>query len=313
MVAFITKRLASSALLVFVVAALTFTLVYSSGATIARNLLGNYATEEQVQQKAAELGLDQPLHSQFISWLGSLFRGDLGVSWFTSEPVTSALASRIPVTLSLVVIVITISAVCSVALGMAAAVRRGWIDRLVQVGAIVGYAVPGFIVAIVLATVFAVQLRWFPATGYVRFSVNQAGWAWSLALPVLSLVLATIASTAQQIRGSVIDILDRDYVRTLRSRGLGQREILWRHVLRAAAPPSLTVLALQFVGLIGGTVIVEQIFALPGLGYLAVQSSVRGDLPVVLGVVLVVVLIVVVVNLAIDLATGWFNPKARIR
>ncbi|WP_159502210.1 ABC transporter permease [Microbacterium sp. 18062] len=312
MLAFLLKRLGSSVLLLFVVTAFTFAMVFSAGRNVARVILGDYATEEQVALKAEELGIDQPLPVQFAAWLGRALTGDLGRSWFTSEPVVQALSTRLTVTFSIVLIVIVISAVLSVALGLAAAVRRGWVDRLVQVLAVLGYAIPGFILAIILVTVFAVQLGWFPATGFTPFAENPQAWLLSITLPVMALVLSTVASTAQQIRSSLIDVLRRDYVRTLRSRGLGRREILLRHVLRSASPPGLTVLALQFVGLLGGAVIVEQVFALPGLGYLAVQSTTRGDLPIVMGVVLATVVLVVVVNLAIDLLVGWLNPKARV-
>ena len=313
MLTFLLRRLASSALLIAVVMVLTFLLLFASSTNVARAILGNYASDEQVALKAAELGLDRPLYEQFASWAGGALVGDLGRSWFTSEPVTQALASRFAVTFSIVLIVILISAVCAVTLGFAAAVKRGWMDRFVQVLSVVGYAIPGFIIAIVLVTIFAVQLRIFPATGYTPFAADPGKWAMSIALPVIALVISTIASTAAQIRSSVLDVLRRDYVRTLRSRGIGEREVLMRHVLRSASPPGLTILALQFVGLLGGTVIVEQMFALPGLGYLAVQSTSRGDLPIVMGVVLVMVALVVIVNILIDLAVGWLNPKARIR
>ncbi|MFT4229186.1 MAG: ABC transporter permease [Microbacterium sp.] len=312
MFGYLLRRLALGVLLLFVVTTLAFVLVFSGGPGIARRILGPLASPADVQAMTEKLGLDQPVLSQYFGWLGSALRGDLGTSWFTSEPVTGAIASRLPVTFSIIIIVIVISAVLSVLLGMAAAVQRGWADRLVQVLAIVGYAVPGFIIAMLLVTVFAVNLTLFPATGFVPFADDPMGWAMSLALPVAALVLSTVASTAQQIRSSLIDVLRRDYVRTLRSRGLGESEILWKHVLRSASPPGLTVLSLQFIGLVGGTVIVEQVFSLPGLGYLAVQSTTRGDIPVILGVVVVTVLLVVIVNFVIDLVIAWLNPKARL-
>lgn len=312
MLGFFLRRLASSLLLLAVVTTATFFLVFAGGEAIARRVVGELATPQAVAAKAAELGLDQPVVSQFAVWIGNALRGDLGRSWFTSEPVVDAIIGRLVVTFSIVLIVIVITAVVSVGLGMAAAVRRGWIDRLVQVLAIVGYAIPSFIIAIILVTLFAIQLKLFPATGFTPITQDPGAWGLSLALPVTALVISTVASTAQQIRSSLIDVLRRDYVRTLRSRGLGEGEILWKHVLRSASPPGLTVLALQFIGLLGGTVIVEQVFALPGLGYLAVQSTARGDLPVVLGVVIVTVLLVVVVNLVIDLLIACLNPKARL-
>lgn len=312
MLVFFLRRVLSGVFLLFVISTLTFAMVYSTGSDIARTILGDYASAEQVALKAQELGLDRPLIEQYTSWLGGAVTGDFGRSWFTSEPVVQAVTGRLPLTMSVVLIVIVLSAAISTALGLAAAVRRGGVDRFVQVLAVLGYAVPGFIVAIVLVTLLAIRNPIFPATGFVRLSDSPTGWAMSLALPVTALVLSTVASTAQQIRSSLIDVLRRDYVRTLRSRGLGEREILLRHVLRSASPPALTVLSLQFVGLLGGTVIVEQVFALPGIGYLAVQSTSRGDLPVILGVVIFTVVMVILVNLVIDVAVGWLNPKARV-
>ncbi|MCS5735726.1 ABC transporter permease [Herbiconiux daphne] len=312
MLVFLGRRILSGAILLVVISALTFTLIFSTGGNIARTLLGDYATDGQVALKAQELGLDRPLVEQLVNWFTHAVTGDFGRSWFTSEPVTQAIMGRLPVTLSIVFLVMTISVVLSVTLGLLAATKRGLVDRATQGLAIFGAAVPGFIVAIVLVTTLALQARIFPATGFVPFGQDPAAWALSLFLPVAALVVGTVAASAQQIRSSIIDVLRRDYVRTLRSRGLGEREILLKHVLRSASPPGLTVLALQFVGLLGGTVIVEQVFSLPGIGFLAVQSTTRGDLPVVLGVVVFTVIMVILINLAIDVLVGWLNPKARI-
>lgn len=312
MLIFLLKRIGSSILLLVVVSMLTFVLVYAGGQNVARTILGQYAGEEQVLKKAAELGLDRPLIVQYGDWLVHALTGDLGRSWFTAEPVAQALANRLVVTFTIVIIVTICTALLAVALGMLAAVRGGWIDRAVQVLGVLGLAIPGFVVALVLVSVFAVQLHWLPATGWTDFFDDPGLWAAGLVLPVAALLFGTVAGTAQQIRGSLLDVLRRDFVRTLRARGLPEREILTRHVLRAASPPGLTVLALQFVGLVGGAVIVEQVFALPGIGYLAVQATANGDMPLIIGVVLVTVVLVIIVNLVIDLLVGWLNPKARV-
>lgn len=312
MTVLILWRAASGVILLLAISTITFVLVYAAGQNVARAILGDFATEEQVELKARQLGLDRPLFERFFEWLGSAVRGDFGRSWFSSEPVTSAILNRLPVTLTLVVIVILLTALLAVGMGVAAARSRGVTDRATQILAIVGYAIPPFIIAVVLVTVLAVSLRILPATGFVPFTRDPGAWALSLVLPVSALLVGTVASTAQQVRSAVIEVLQQDWVRTLRSRGLGEREILFRHVLRAAAPAGFTVLALQFVGLLGGTVLVEQIFALPGLGYLAIQSTTRGDLPVILGVVVVNVIVVIVGNLVIDMVVAWLNPKVRM-
>ena len=205
--------------------------------------------------------------------MSDALHGDLGASWFTGQPVAEAITSRLAVTLSLVIGATVLTAVVSVVLGVVAATRRGWVDRVVQFLSVLGFAVPGFLVALGLVTVFAINLGWFQPTGYTQFAESPSGWLSSITLPVIALSLGSIAGVAAQVRGSVIDALRLDYVRTLRSRGLPERRVVYKHVLRNAAGPALSVLALQFVGLLGGAVIVEQIFAIPGLGQVAVGAT----------------------------------------
>lgn len=312
MVSFIIRRIISGVVVLFVVSTLTFFLLYFSATDAARNILGETATQEQVHLKQVELGLDQPLVTRYLHWLGGALHGDFGVSWFTSQPVVGSILDRLPTTLSVVVVTIVIVAVLSTLIGIAAAVRRGWVDRVLQVVSITGAAIPQFVIAIIVVTVFAISLHWFPATGYVKLGDSAGGWAQSLVLPVVALAIGAIASTAQQVRSATIGVLSKDYVRTLRSRGLSPREVLFRHVLRGAAPAGLTVLSLQFINMLGGVVVIEQIFALPGMGFLALQSTTQGDMPVLMGVVVYIVLIVVIVNLLADLVVGWLNPKARV-
>lgn len=312
MLSFVSRRLVSGIVLLVVISFLAYTLLYLSSGDVARAILGRNATAEQIALKNTELGLDQPLLTRYITWAGNALTGDLGRSWFSTETVTQALITRLPVTLSLVIAVTIVCALVAFALGLAAGVYRGGLDRFVQFLAIVGNAIPGFLVALLLVLVFAVQLRWFPATGYTPPAVSVAGWILSITLPVIALSIGAIAGTAQQVRSSVIGTLDQDYVRTLRSHGLSERRVIFKHVLRNASVPGLTVLALQFVGLLSGAVIAEQIFALPGIGALSVTSTARGDIPIVMGVVMVTVVIVIIVNLLVDLAVGWLNPKARL-
>lgn len=309
---FILKRLASGVVVLFAVSVLTFFLLNVSSGSIARNIVGDQATAAQVAAKETELGLDEPVVVRYASWLSAVFRGDLGRSWFTSEPVTQALSSRVPVTMVMVFAAMLLIAVVATLLGVAAAVKRGWVDRLVQMAAIVGDSIPGFVIGILLVTLLAIRIRLFPATSTIAPDAGAGAWVMSLTLPVLALVLNGVTGGAQQIRSAVIKQLERDYVRTLRSRGIGEREILFRHVLRSAAPTGLTVLSLQLIGMLGGVLIIEAIFALPGLGPLAVTSTSQGDLPVVMGVVMYTVAVVIVVNLAVDLLNGWLNPKVRV-
>jgi peptide/nickel transport system permease protein len=312
MLRFIAKRLTSGFLLLLVISTLTYFLLFFSSSSVARNLLGDSATDSQVVAKAHELGLDRPLLPRYFEWLGHALTGDLGISWYSNQPIVSSLASRLPVTMTIVLFAILLASTLATVLGMLAAVKGGWIDRLVQFLAIAGFAVPNFVVAIILVTVFAINIAIFPATGWVNLSDDPRSWFLSLVLPVAALVVSTVASAAQQIRSAFKDVLSRDWVRTLRSRGIKNNEILFKHVLRSAAPSGLTVLSLQFVGMLGGSVIIEKIFALPGIGQLAVDSTTQGDTPVVMGIVVYSVIVVILVNLVVDLVNGWLNPKVRV-
>jgi peptide/nickel transport system permease protein len=311
MLMFLVRRVIAAVVLLLAITALAFILIFSSGGNIARNILGELATQEQVDGLTAQLGLDQPIFVQYFGWLSSAFQGDFGVSYFTATPVTDSLGSRLPVTLSLVGTSIVIASAIGVVLGILAAVGRRWIDRTVQVLSVTAESLPNFWVGLALVSVFAISLSIFPATGYVPLEASVSGWIMTITLPVLALVIGSIASSAQQIRSAVIDVQRKDYVRTLRARGLPESGILFRNVLRNAAPPAVTVVSLQFIGMLSGAVLIERVFALPGLGSLAVNAAVLGDIPVVMGVLVVTAVIVVIVNLFVDVAITWINPKVR--
>ncbi|GAA5202867.1 ABC transporter permease [Microbacterium jejuense] len=312
MLAFILRRLLSGVVLIAVISFLAFVLLYLGGGDIARRILGENATAETVAKKTEQLGLDRPLLQQYWDWVTSALTGDLGRSWFTGELVSVSVSTRLAVTLSIVIGATLVSAVVAVVLGVLAARRGGWVDGTVQVTSLIGFAIPGFLIALGLVLVFAVNLGWFKATGYVPISTSFTGWLSSVTLPIIALSIGAIAAVAQQVRGSVIDAMSRDYVRTLRSRGLSTGSVVYRHVLRNAGGPALAVLALQFVGLLGGAVIIEQIFAIPGIGQLSVRATTLGDIPVVMGLVIASAIIVLVVNLLIDLAQAALNPKVRL-
>lgn len=312
MLTFILRRLASGVILIAVISFLAFVLLYLSGGDIARRILGEQATAETVAKKTEELGLNRPLLVQYWDWLTSALTGSLGRSWFSGELVTVSVTGRLAVTLSIVISATVISAVLSIVLGVLAARRGGAVDGAVQFFSLIGFAIPGFLIALGLVLVFAINLGWFKATGYIPIGTSFTGWLSSVTLPVVALAIGAIATVAQQVRGSVIDALSRDYVRTLRSRGLSMNSVVYKHVLRNAGGPALAVLAVQFIGLLGGAIIVEQVFALPGLGQLTVKATTLGDIPVVMGVVIVYAIIVIIVNLAIDLAQAALNPKVRL-
>jgi peptide/nickel transport system permease protein len=312
MLMFIVRRVLSGIVLVFVISVVTFGLLYLDSANIARRILGQNATPELVAQKSAELGLDRPLLVQYGDWIVSALTGDLGRSWFNGQLVSVSLSGRLAVSLSLVIGATVVSAVIAIVLGVLAARRGGWVDALVQFISILGFAIPGFLIALYLVLLFAINLGWFKATGYIPITQSFTGWLSSVTLPIAALSLGAIAAVAQQVRGSVSDAMSRDYVRTLRARGLSSGSVVYKHVLRNAGGPALAVLSVQFVGLLGGAVIVEQVFALPGIGQLTVSATTQGDIPVVMGVVIAFAVIVIIVNLAIDLAQAALNPKVRL-
>ena len=309
---FLLRRLGAGVVLLFVIASGAFFLINLTGGDPARGLAGPTATAAQVAQKRHELGLDRPLLVRYVDWLAHAVSGNLGTSWFTNSSVSSTLGNAVPVTMSLVIVGVVLTAVLSVGLGVWAAVRGGWVDRVLQVLSTLTFAIPNFLIALVLALLFAVKMHLLPAVGYTKFTQSPTGWLESIILPSVALALGAIATVATQVRGSMIDVLQQDFVRTLRSRGLPTSSVLFRHALRTAAPPAVTTLSLQFIAMISGAVVVEKVFNLPGIGTTANISASQGDLPLVLGVVVLTVGIVVVVNLLLDLAQGWLNPKVRV-
>lgn len=313
MFTFILKRLLSGVVLLFVVASGTFFLAHAAIPNPALGLLGSGATPEAIEALTVKIGADRPVLVQYQEWLLQLLQGNFGTSWKNDQSVAKILGIRFPVTLSLVIASIGLSAVLSAVLGIAAGLRPfSWIDKSVKAGSVVLFALPGFWVAVVLVMTFAVQLKWFPAIGYTPITTSVPGWLRSITLPAIALALGAIVMIAEQLRNGIIQADGQDYARTLRSRGLP----FWRvavHLLRNSAPASLTILALMFVGLLSGAIIVEQVFGIKGLGELTQSASQNGDIPMLMGVTVLTVVFVVIVNLLLDIVLGWVNPKVRVK
>ncbi|MBT2422460.1 ABC transporter permease [Streptomyces sp. ISL-22] len=307
----VVRRLLSSTPLLFLVSALTFVLVSLVPGDPARTIVGQHATVEQYEAVRGQLGLDEPLPVQYWHWLVRVFHGDLGTSLFSGEPVTSVLNNRLPVSLSLIIAGTVVSGTLGVLLGLLSARRGGLLVKAVDGLALVGLAVPAFWFALVLIAIGSVRLRWFPVTGYVPFADDPLEWARSLVLPVLSLSLSAVAIIAKQTRDSVLDTFGRDFIRVMRANGFSQRSILYRHVLRNAALPLVTVLGVVLVSLLAAAVFVETVFAMPGLGSLTQQATVQHDIPVIQGAVLYITVLVVLVNLLVDLAYSRLDPRVR--
>ena len=311
MAIYVAKRLLMALATVLVVAVLAFLLVHAMPGSPGAVSLGAGATQQAIDEVNVRLGWTDPLPVQFFRWLGSAAQGDFGASLIDGRSVSADLASRLPVTAALAAGATLLSAVLGIGLGVTAAVRGGLVDRIV--GAVCGLAValPAFWIGIIFVYLFAVQSSVFPATGYVPFEVSPQDWALSLALPVITLAVGGAAFIARQTRASMLEALQQEHIRTLRATATPTWKILYIHALRFASLPIVAGIALQFIGLFGGSVIAEQLFAMPGLGQ-AVQTSVSThDAPSVQGVVVVATVVVVAVNLVLELATKFLDPKLR--
>jgi peptide/nickel transport system permease protein len=310
---FVMRVLATLPVLVlvtFVVFGLVLLIPGDPAATIA----GPDATVAEVAAVRERLGLDRPVLVQYWEWVTGALAGDLGTSLYTSRPVATSIGDGLPVTLSLAALALLISLVIAVPTAIVSALRRGtWVDRLATVGSSLGIALPSFWLGLVFVLVFSLALGWLPATGYVPLEEDPAAWLRHLLLPALTLGIAGAAESTRQLRGSIIGVLQQDYVRTARAKGLRERMVIGKHVLKNASVPLVTVLGLQITALLGGAVLVEQVFGVPGLGLVAIGAVTTRDVPVIQGIVLVSVLVAVLSNLLVDLAYGYLNPKVRPR
>jgi peptide/nickel transport system permease protein len=307
----IVRRLLWAIPLLFVVTATSFVLVALTPGDAARSMVGADAPEDVYFRLRHSLGLDLPLYEQYWRWLTHSLHGDFGISVVSGESVTHVIDSRLPVTLSLIAGGLVVTMLIGVGIGVFSATRGGTIGRAVDGFALLGFALPSFWVGAVLIEMFAVKRHWLPATGYVPLATSPRSWARSLVLPVTALALHSVAAIAKQTREAMLDALGSEYIRMAWASGLSRRSIVYRHALRNASIRVVTILGLLVVGLLGGTVYVESVFALPGLGSLAVTSATQHDLPMIQGIVVYFVVIVVAVNLVIDLAYTWLDPRVR--
>ncbi|MGW7516101.1 ABC transporter permease [Streptomyces sp. NPDC054796] len=294
--------------------ALTFGLGALSGANPAAAVLGETATPADIARMNHEFGLDRPLVVQYLSWLGNAFTGDLGRSWFTTIPVADSIAQALPVDLSIAGLALLIAVLLGGGAGIAAALRPGSrLDRTVTAACTLLGTLPGFVVAIVLVTVFSLKLGLLPAGGYVPLDVDPVRWLTFTIMPAAALSLEAAAAIARQLRTSLVGTLQENFVTGAVMRGLSARRVLFGHALRNAAAPALTALGMSVPMLLGGAVVTQQIFALPGLAQLALQSAEQHDIPVIQGTLLVTIAVVLVVNIAVNALLLALNPTARRR
>jgi len=312
MLGYISRRVLATIPVMAVVGLFVFSLLYLSPGDPAAIIAGDQATPADIERIRASLGLDRPFLVRFGEWAWRILHGDLGISIFTNLPVTTMIGQRVEPTVSLMCVTLVFAIVVAVPLGVLAAWKAGsLIDRMVMGLAVAGFSVPVFVVGYILAYVFALQLNWLPVQGYTPLSQGLWPWLSNLILPSVTLGLVYIALIARVTRATMLDVLSQDYVRTARAKGLAQHNVLFVHALKNAAVPIVTVIGIGIALLIGGAVVTETVFAIPGLGRLTVDAILRRDYPVIQGVVLLFSFIYVLVNLAIDLFYTILDPRIR--
>jgi peptide/nickel transport system permease protein len=310
--AYIVRRIIATIPVMAVVALFVFSLLYIAPGDPAAVIAGDQATPQDVERIRASLGLDRPYLIRFGEWLWNVLRGDLGVSIFTNLPVSLMIAQRIEPTLALMVVTLVLSISIAIPMGVIAAWKNGtWIDRAVMGFAVFGFSVPVFVTGYLLAYVFALELDWLPVQGYTPIRNGFFPFIENLILPAVALGSVYIALIARITRATMMEVLQQDYVRTAKAKGVGSRGVLFVHGLKNAAVPIVTVIGIGIALLIGGAVVTESVFAIPGLGRLVVDAILRRDYPVIQGVVLLFSFVYVLLNLLIDLLYTVLDPRIR--
>jgi peptide/nickel transport system permease protein len=312
MLSYILRRILSTLPVMGIVAMFVFSLLYITPGDPAAVIAGDQASPADVERIRQGLGLDRPFLVQFWDWFWGILHGDLGISIFTNLPVTSLIAQRIEPTLSLMAITLVLTILIAVPLGVVAAWKAGsWVDRSIMAFAVFAFSLPVFVVGYVLAYVFALEFEWLPVQGYTPLAQGVWPWLQNLILPAIALGSVYIALIARITRASMLEVLQQDYIRTARAKGLDQRSILFVHALKNAAVPIVTVIGIGVALLIGGAVVTESVFAIPGLGRLTIDAILRRDYPVIQGIVLLFSFIYVLVNLLVDVIYTLVDPRIR--
>jgi len=310
--AYVVRRLFATVVVMAVVAFVVFLLLYLTPGDPAAILAGDAATVDDIRRVREKLGLDRPFLIRFGEWAGALLRGDLGTSIFTNLPVTRLIGQRIEPTVALTLCTLVVAVAVAVPMGVVAAAKVGtWIDRAVMGFTVLGFSVPVFVLAYILIMVFSIELDWLPVQGYRPISEGLWEWFRHLILPSLALGTVYIALIARITRASMLDVLSQDYVRTAQAKGLSPEAVLVGHALKNAAVPIMTVVGIGIALLIGGAIVTETVFAIPGIGRLTVDAILRRDYPIIQGVILLFSGAYVLINLAVDLSYMFFDPRIR--
>ena len=311
--AYLVRRILIALPVLAIISFAVFGMTYLIPGDPARVLVGDHATPEQYATIRHSLYLDRPFLSQFFHWIGNALTGNFGTSIQYHSHVGSDITSRLPVTLSLAVGALFVTVLVGVPLGVAAGTRPGsLIDRTVAIGTSVGLAVPDFFIALLLIVAFAVHLHWFPAISYVNLTDSPTQWAYHLVLPWIALGIGNASTLARQLRSAMADAMEQDYVRTARAKGLSRAMVTYKHALKNASIAPLTVLGIQFAYLLGGSVIIEVFFGLPGIGNYYYLGLFNKDLPVIQGVTLLVAFTFIAMSIVVDAAYAFVNPKVRL-
>jgi peptide/nickel transport system permease protein len=312
MYGYLFRRLLGTIPVMLVVAVFIFLMLRLTPSDPAAIIAGDNATTEQVAQIRSQLGLDRPMIEQFFIWSAKVLSGDFGESFFFRKTVAQLIGERIEPTLSLAFFTILIAVVVAVPLGVLAAHRHGsWIDRIVMGFSVLGFSVPVFVIGYLLIYLFAIYLNWLPVQGYQRIAEGVGGWVQRLILPSMTLSVIYIALIARMTRTSLLEVLSEDYIRTARAKGQIERTVLFRHALRNAAVPIVTVIGLGIALLIGGVVVTESVFTIPGLGRLTVDAVLARDYPTIQAVILLFSFVYVMINLAVDMLYTILDPRIR--
>jgi peptide/nickel transport system permease protein len=316
MLQFLLRRLLAVLPVLFVVSLVVFLILRLAPGDPAAVIAGNSATNEDIAKIQVQLGLDRPIPVQYGIWIGNVFRGDLGFSYYLNKPVTELIAQRVEPTLSLAFGTVILAILIAVPLGTLAAWRMGgWLDRLLSGFSVAGFSVPVFVIGYLLIYLFAIRLEWLPVQGYKSLSGPSAAgpWAWmrQLILPWMTLAMIYVALIARVTRASVSEALTEDYIRTARAKGITESAVLLRHALANAAVPIVTVVGIGIALLIGGVVVTETVYAIPGLGSLTVDAVLNRDFPVIQGLVLLFSVSYVLINLLVDLSYLVLDPRIR--
>ena len=312
MLGFIARRLLATIPVIGMVAVFVFLMLRLTPGDPAAVIAGDYASDAQIAEIRDKLGLNQPLVQQFFIWAGNALQGDFGQSFFFKKSVSDLIQQRLEPTVALAVVTLIIAILVAVPLGVIAAYRHGtWIDRLTMGFSVMGFSVPVFVIGYLLIYIFSIKLAWLPVQGYTRIAEGFFPFIERLILPAITLSVIYIALIARITRASVLEVLGEDYIRTARAKGLTERRVLVRHALRNAAVPIVTVIGIGIALLIGGVVVTESVYSIPGLGRLTVDAVLGRDYPTIQAVILMFSFVYVLINLLIDIAYTLFDPRIR--